>query len=129
MSVHPASVVVWFEIPSTDFERAIAFYETILGVTLRREEVSQGIRLAVFPYQSPGVSGCVVSGGPYRPAANGGGVMVYLNCDGQLDAVIARVEPAGGKLSGPKIALPDDLGSFIHIIDSEGNAVGLHASA
>jgi len=122
-----STVAVWFEIPSDDFQRAITFYETILGVSLHRETVSQGVDLAVFPYEKPGISGCVLSGGPYHPARDGGGVMVYLNCDGQLDGVIGRVAAAGGKLAGPKIALPGEMGTFIHIIDTEGNRIGLHA--
>ena len=128
MSLNRSTVVVWFEIPSDDFERAIGFYETILGVTLRRESASAGIRLAIFPYEKPGISGCVVSGEPYRPSRDGSGPMVYLNCDGQLDAAIARVEAAGGKLAGPKIDLPGEMGTFIHIIDTEGNRIGLHAT-
>jgi predicted enzyme related to lactoylglutathione lyase len=128
MSLNRTSVVVWFEIPSDDFERAIGFYETILDVALHRKSVSTDFQMAVFPYEKPDISGCVVSGGPYRPSRDGGGPMIYLNCDGQLDAVIARVEPAGGKLAGPKIDLPDALGTFIHIIDTEGNRIGLHAT-
>ena len=34
---------------------------------------------------------------------------------------------AGGKVALPKTALPEGLGFFAHIIDSEGNRVGLHA--
>jgi hypothetical protein len=128
MSLNRSTVVVWFEIPADDFDRAIAFYETILGVTLRRESMAEGIYLAVFPYEEPGISGCVVSGGPYRPSRDGGGPMVYLNCDGQLDAVIGRIEAAGGKLAGPKTDLPGEMGTFIHIIDTEDNRVGLHAA-
>jgi hypothetical protein len=127
MNLNRSTVVVWFEIPTDDFERAIGFYEAILGVALRRESMAEGIHLAVFPYEKPGISGCVVSGKPYHPARDGNGPVVYLNCDGQLDGVIARVEPAGGKLAGPKIDLPGEMGTFIHIIDSEGNRIGLHA--
>lgn len=119
------STIAWFEIPAADFERAITFYQTILGIELLRQTLTEGIQLAVFPYQKPGVSGCVVHGGPYRPG--GDGVVIYLNCDGQLDAVIGRVAAAGGSLAGPKIELPDAIGSFIHITDTEGNRVGLHA--
>ena len=34
---------------------------------------------------------------------------------------------AGGKIAVPRTDLPGDMGSFAHIIDSEGNRVGLHA--
>jgi predicted enzyme related to lactoylglutathione lyase len=40
--------------------------------------------------------------------------------------VIGRVEPAGGRLAGPKVDLPQGMGSFIHVLDPEGNRVGLH---
>ena len=55
--------------------------------------------------------------------------MIYLNCDGKLDAVIGRVGDAGGKVLMPTITLPDGLGVFTHILDSEGNRIGLHAAA
>jgi predicted enzyme related to lactoylglutathione lyase len=37
------------------------------------------------------------------------------------------VQGAGGEIALPKTALPPGLGFFAHIIDSEGNRVGLHA--
>jgi len=44
-----------------------------------------------------------------------------------LDAVLARVEAAGGRIATPKVQLPGDMGVFAHITDTEGNRVGLHA--
>ena len=38
---------VWFEIPATNFERAVKFYESVFQVALRRENI--GGDLAVFP--------------------------------------------------------------------------------
>lgn len=115
---------VWFEIPAGDFERAVTFYETVLGVTLRREAIA-GERLAVFPYQAPGVGGAVM----HRPGhvAGDSGVLVYLNCDGRLTEATARVVPAGGEIAGPRVELPGDMGSFVHVRDTEGNRVGLHS--
>jgi predicted enzyme related to lactoylglutathione lyase len=37
------------------------------------------------------------------------------------------VEPAGGKISLPRTALPEGMGFYAHILDTEGNRVGLHA--
>ena len=117
-------VAVWFEIPAADFERATKFYETIFATALRRESYD-GKGMGVFPYEQPGISGCVME----APKLAGGesGTVVYLNCDGQLDAVAGRVEKAGGKLLTPKIQLPGDMGAFFHMRDSEGNRIGLHA--
>ncbi len=118
------SVAVWFEIPSADFERAVGFYQAIMQTELRQETVSD-TRLAVFPYERPAISGAVVSGAHYRPGADG--AVIYLNCDGKLDAVLGRVAAAGGRVLLPATALPEGMGRFAHILDTEGNRVGLHA--
>ena len=54
------STVVWFEIPATDFSRAIQFYETILGSALIHQAAWPN--LAIFPYEKPGVSGAIAHG-------------------------------------------------------------------
>jgi predicted enzyme related to lactoylglutathione lyase len=118
------SVAVWFEIPARDFEGTVGFYETLFGTELRRERMGPS-RMAVFPYERPGVGGAVIEAGALTPG--GAGTLVYLNCDGRLDEVIGRVAPAGGQLAGPKIDLPPGMGSFIHVLDPEGNRIGLHS--
>ena len=60
-------------------------------------------------------------------AANG--TLVYLNAGPSLDAWLARVPAVGGSVALPKVTLPEGMGCFAHIIDSEGNRVGLHALA
>ena len=117
------SVVAWFEIPARDFERTVGFYENLFSAALRREQFG-GPRMAVFPYERPGVGGAVIEAGALTPG--GYGTLVYLNCNGKLAEVIGRVEPAGGKLAGPKVDLPAGMGSFVHVLDPEGNRIGLH---
>jgi uncharacterized protein len=117
-------VAVWFEIPASDFDRAVSFYETVFATGLKRETMGP-TKLAVFPYEKPGVSGCVIAGDGYKPGRDG--AVVYINCDGKLDDVLARVWSAGGKVARPKTDLPPGMGSFAHIIDPDGNRVGLHA--
>jgi hypothetical protein len=118
------NVVSWFEIPAGDLDRAVGFYEKIFGKTLKREAFGP-VQMAVFPYQQPGVSGAVVHGGPYEPGQTKGTV-VYIDCDGQLDAVLSRVTGAGGEIAFPKTELPG-MGAYAHILDTEGNRVGLHS--
>lgn len=118
------STVVWFEIPAADFPRAINFYETILGAALVHDAAWPN--LAIFPYQKPGVSGAIAYGDGFKPTSDG--VVIYLNCDGKFDAVIDRVEAAGGAIVEPKNHLPG-VGWVAQIRDSEGNRIGLHAAA
>lgn len=117
----------WFEIPVRDIRRARAFYESILDKPLHQEVMGQQT-LAVFPYDDAGVGGCLLAGNEALTPANTG-TLVYLNAKPSLDAVLARVEAAGGRIALPRVELPGDMGCFAHVIDTEGNRVGLHALA
>jgi uncharacterized protein len=124
MSSGASHIVSWFEIPSVDFERAVRFYETALGTTLRREEFG-GQLLGIFQYTEPATGGCVIASPIAKPSTDG--VLVYLNAQPTLDAVLARVEQAGGKVNGPVVELPQGMGYIGFIIDTEGNRIGLHS--
>lgn len=115
----------WFEIPTSDLTRATQFYTKILGLTLRQENMGPNT-LAIFPYQQPGVGGCLIHGEAYIPGQQG--PVVYLAVNSELNQVLDRVAHAGGKIVLGKTKLPGDMGSYAHIIDSEGNRVGLHAA-
>jgi uncharacterized protein len=120
----PANVAVWFEIPASDFERAVGFYEKVFETRLRCDDMG-GARLGVFPYEEPATSGCVIKGEGYQPG--NGGCVVYLESKGDLDGPLGRVARAGGKVVLPKTALPPGMGFFAHFVDSEGNRVGIHS--
>ena len=59
------------------------------------------------------------------PAASG--TTVYLDASPSLDAALTRATAAGGRVVLPRTELPEGMGCFAHIIDTEGNRVGLHA--
>lgn len=121
------NAISWFEIPSTQLDRAQAFYETVLACKMRREPMgpSEG---AVFPYEGEGVGGSVMAG-PTAPVPSANGTLIYLDASPSLDAVLARVTAAGGQIAMPRQALPPGMGFMAHITDLDGNRVGLHALA
>ena len=117
--------LTWFEIPVADLGRAQPFYETMLQSTLKRETMA-GVALAVFPYEEPGVSGCLQAGpGVQAPSIDGS--VVYLDASPSLDAAIERAVGAGGEVLVPRTALPPGMGFFAKVKDLDGNAIGLHA--
>lgn len=117
------NTINFFEIPSTNFDRAVTFYNTVFNIQLHHELV-MGVQSAIFPDGGENaVNGAVVFGANYKPAD--GGCMVYLNVNHQMAEVLARIEPAGGQVLMP----PTDIG-FGHIAffrDTEGNRIGLHS--
>lgn len=58
----------------------------------------------------------------YRPSPDG--AIVYLDAPG-LDAVLSRVERAGGKVVMPRTDIGEP-GFIALVVDTEGNRVGLH---
>jgi hypothetical protein len=121
------NAIAWFEIPARDIDRAQRFYETLLAAPLRRETMGPQTTLALLPYQpGQGVGGCLMASPGLVPSA--GGSLVYLDVGPTLDSVLGRL-PATGRITTPKVTLPDGMGVFAHIEDCEGNRVGLHAQA
>lgn len=114
----------WFEIFVSDMKRARAFYETILAATLT-EVKGDCVDMAIFPYDNTkGVGGALTVMEGCNPGP--GGALIYLNVEGELDSVIARIPEAGGKIIRPRFAIPPH--GFIAIFeDTEGNVVGLHS--
>jgi predicted enzyme related to lactoylglutathione lyase len=119
------SVPAWFEIPARDLERAVRFYESVLGATLARGDMGP-MRLAVFPHEKPAPTGAVVKAEGYEPSAAGS--VVYLNVH-DIRPVLTRVEKAGGAVLLPLTELPEGMGVFAQIRDTEGNRVGLFSAA
>ena len=119
------NAINWFEIPAANFARAVAFYERIMAAKMTVDDSFPGMKMALFPYQEPGVGGCVIEFDPLRPHADG--VRIYLNGGDDLAPILARVEAAGGQVVMPKTPIRDDIGCIAMFSDSEGNIVGLHS--
>lgn len=116
--------LTWFEIPTADLNRATTFYETVMATKLKREVF--GYPLAMFPASREGVTGALVDAPGRQPGP--AGTLVYLNCEGGLDAATGRVKAAGGEVLVPVTAVPGGFGRYSLIRDSEGNHVALHSS-
>lgn len=119
------SVPAWFEIPARDFDRAVRFYESLLGATLVRDDMGSML-VAVFPHEKPAPTGAVVKAEGYEPSA--AGTVVYLNV-ADIRPVLARVEKAGGSVLLPLTELPGGMGVFAQMRDTEGNRVGVFSAA
>jgi predicted enzyme related to lactoylglutathione lyase len=121
--------VVWFELPVNNLHRAITFYEAVFGTKLATDE--RFPELAIFPRQhEAAATGALaethdakIEG---RPSTDG--AVVYLNCDGELDAVLKRAQAAGGQLLQEVAQLPGGMGWIAQFRDLDGNRVGLHAT-
>jgi uncharacterized protein len=112
------------EIPTSDFQRAVSFYQEILDVTIEQTEMGP-IRMGLFPGAGEGAFVHLIYGDGYKPS--GDGAVVYFNCGSDLQTVADRIEAKGGKIIVPKTEIGPDMGFYAIFNDSEGNKVGLHS--
>ncbi|MEI8058675.1 MAG: VOC family protein [Ferruginibacter sp.] len=119
--------ISWFEIPSTNLQRATNFYETIFGVQLLVMD-TPNIRMRMFPLEDmSGIGGAIVdSGGFHKPSVTDG-PLIYLNGNPDVQNILDKVEAAGGKIMVPKTEISPEYGNMAVIIDTEGNRIGLHS--
>ncbi|MEK6348863.1 MAG: VOC family protein [Burkholderia sp.] len=118
--------ITWFEIPTVDLDRATRFYEAMLEIRLRRENFG-GSPLAVFD-GAGATSGALVQD-PHGSKPARAGAVVYLGAGDSVTGALERARRAGGAVDGPVHELPHGIGYIAYVFDTEGNRVGLHASA
>lgn len=114
--------VLYFEIPVTNMDRAIKFYESVFGFTFKLGEIHDN-EMAFFPFNDEGlgITGALAKGDIYKPTKNG--VLVYFNTD-FIDKVLNKVIENGGKVLFPKTSSGED-GSVAEFEDSEGNRIAI----
>jgi predicted enzyme related to lactoylglutathione lyase len=118
------NLVSMFEIPASDFQRAVTFYKAILGIEI--EEMDwQGTKMGLFPTDGTNVSGSVIEAPDYKPSSDG--VIVYLNGGNDLQAILDKVEANNGKVVVAKTEISPEMGFYAMFSDTEGNKLGLHS--
>lgn len=112
----------WFEIPVLDMARAKVFYHRVFGWNCDEGADSGELWWALIQGQEgQEYLGALVVGPGYLPSATA--TLPYF-ASRDLASLLERVEPAGGRvLYGPDYA--EGLGTYAHIMDTEGNRIGL----
>jgi uncharacterized protein len=112
------------EIPTTDFSRAVTFYQAILDIKIEPAEMD-GIKMGMFPGSGDGVFVQLIHGSDYKPSADG--TIVYLNGGNDLQHVADKIKAMGGQIIVPKTEISPEIGHFAIFLDTEGNKIGLHS--
>ena len=123
------NVINWFEIYTSDFNRAKNFYTEVFKCKLTDLPMNNNkhseMKYATFPEdeKGTGTSGGLVKIDEAQPGL--GGTLVYFATE-EINAELGRVEAAGGKIIRSKINI-GDMGFIALIQDTEGNMIGLHS--
>ena len=122
------NAISWFEIGTTDLDRATKFYETIFGVSLIPMDLPN-IKMRMFPIDNmqTGIGGALVDSGDFHKPSATDGPLIYLNGNPDVQNILDKVEAAGGKIMVPKTEISPEYGYMAVILDTEGNRIGLHS--
>lgn len=120
------NILNWFEIPVTNMDRALQFYENVFSLKLKRKQ-SLGYDMAHFPSEKSMVSGALICGEGYKPTVHGS--LIYLNANPDMNAILLQVEKNGGQILVPKTLIDAESGYFAFILDTEGNKVALQSNS
>ena len=120
--------ISWFEIPTTDINRAQKFYETIFGISMVPMDFPN-IKMRMFPLDNmmTQVGGALVDSGGFHKASATDGPLIYLNANPDVQNILDRVVAAGGSIMVPKTEISPEYGFMGVFIDTEGNRIGLHS--
>ena len=118
------NLINWFEIPATNYNRAVSFYKSILALDIKETEMF-GTKMGFFPSDGKNVSGAIVQGENYKPSSDG--VIAYLNGGNDLQAILDKVANNNGKVIVPKTQISPETGFFGMFIDTEGNKMAVHS--
>ena len=122
------NAISWFEIPAIDLSRAQKFYETIFNIQMIPFD-TPNFQMRMFPVEDmmSGIGGAISKAeGFYKPSATDG-PLVYLNANPDVQNVLDKIEPAGGKIIVPKTQISPEFGYMAVFVDTEGNRVALHS--
>ena len=121
MTFKPANFAVWFELPVSDMEKSIRFFNAVFQTELNKVEDMGPNPIAMFPYGvEDGVAGHLYPG---KPPARGTGPTIHLACPDTLEATVGRFASAGGEIVSEPVAIPS--GRFVYGLDPDGNSIGM----
>ncbi len=114
----------WFEIATTDIERAKAFYTKVFDLELQFIEMPDSKMYMFGDPESPGSPGALIENATVKP--NDNGTVVYFSCD-DVAKKVSLAEEAGGKVLIPRTDI-GEFGFYAHVLDTEGNRIGIHSN-
>jgi predicted enzyme related to lactoylglutathione lyase len=122
------NAISWFEIPTTDIDRAAKFYETIFGISLIPMDL-QNLKMRMFPIedQMTGIGGALIYNKDFYKPSSTDGPLIYLNGNPDVQNILDKIEAAGGKILVPKTQISPEYGHMAVFTDTEGNRIALHS--
>jgi len=113
--------VIYFEIPVTNMERAMKFYQSVFQFDFQLETIDN-YEMALFPFydNATGISGALAKGEVYIPTKNG--IIMYFHTE-NIEQTMNLALSHGGQILYP--ITDNGIGVVAEFEDCEGNRIAL----
>lgn len=116
------NIVVWSEIPVSDMNKAVAFYNAVFDWQMTIDESGPNT-VAILGGNMDTAGGNLYPGEP----ASGNGPTLHIAVKDRLEDAANRCRKAGGEVVGEITSIPP--GRFVYAKDPDGNSIGLFEPA
>lgn len=117
--------VLFFEIPTDNFERAVKFYQTVFNVELEIRTYGKEKYMAFFPKENGKFQGAISFSTNCKPLNNGVFISFFVD---DMDLIIEKIKVNGGTIIHSKQRIEEEgFGYSSLFLDTEGNRIGLSA--
>lgn len=118
----------WFEIPVIHMDRAVKFYELVLGISFEVKDFG-ALKMAMFPTAENvhGVPGALICNEKFYTPFDRGILLYFSSPGGDLNIDMKTVEISGGKILIPRRQVSESFGFMFVFLDSEGNRMAMHS--
>ena len=118
-------LISWFDIPTSNFNRAVKFYQNVFDLMLNIVDCG-GEKMGCFPDDGVNVTGCIFHSSDYKPSMDG--VIINFYSDEDINSFLKKVELNGGRTITPKTKIMlEGRGYFALFVDTEGNRIGVYS--
>ena len=122
-----ADKVSWFEMPADDVKRVSEFYSKVFGWATppMGDDATFALTVKADENGNPTEVGGINGGFHKRQGASDAGPVVNIHVD-DIDAKLAAVEAAGGRVIQPRTEVGEYGLSMALFSDTEGNVMGVY---
>lgn len=117
----PTNLILWLDLPVSDLDRAITFYQEVLSLRPRDDRPISNSASFQFNAAGSGLTLLETNGS----ITNHSAVTPYFNCVNGLDLAVSRAKLNGGIIV-QDIHSMEPFGFRAVLLDSEGNRIALH---